>query len=465
MIFFAPLLLSLPFALQADESPEFLAPSAEAKVSTPYWSKSKGDLRYMWQLPEGYSADEPRQMTVILHGTGGDYRWGYYNNFTARHMKLNPLRVHDILISVDGTSPGQNNTRLFLGGKNDVDGFRNFLVEMREQFAVDQIFLYGHSQGGFFVVLFASEHPEMIGGVVAHASGVWNGIKIGRKMIDVPVLFLHGTKDPVVPFTNSSGGCEYMVGKGLDLVRLLRLPGYNHWPNSMRVTEGLDWCEGMISTNPENVLRLANELAKPKGPDSYQYEISPALSLSRQVVRRLLGDGDRALEDVPAAIAKDAAKLSAAIEKQGKKVIKELAKSYPKKLVLAEDKPLGLLVAVREDYRGVDSVEAWYKKMGYDKLLKKQQKKSSKMNSAWWGSDKPADIFATTVDLIEDVFLIEGLAWNMKAKMDEWHESAKSLGIDKKALAKYETFEFWADGWELGDKQYKKLWMKWDWKD
>jgi len=78
----------------------------------------------------------------------------------------------------------------------------------------------------------------MLGGVVAHASGVWSWSEISRKMKDVPVLFLHGTKDPVVPYRQSVGGREYLDGKGLDLVALLRLPGYNHWPNSTRVTEG-----------------------------------------------------------------------------------------------------------------------------------------------------------------------------------------------------------------------------------
>lgn len=315
------------------------------------------------------------------------------------------------------------------------------------------------------MVLFASEHPEMLGGVVAHAGGVWNGVKVGRKMKDCPVVFLHGTADPVVTFRNSVGGRDHMVDKGMDLVSLLRMPGYNHWPNSMRVTEAIDWCEGMVSTDPANILHLAEELAKHKGPDSYQYEISPALSLSHQVAQRLVGEGDRALEEVPSSVAKNAKKLISAIDKQGKAVVKKLNKEIGRKLELKEDMPLGLLVAAREDYRGVASVEAYYKSIGFDKLLKKQQKKAEKIHSIWWNSKKPEEIFATTVDLIDETFLIEGFAFNMKTKMEEWQSSAKSLGIDDKTLAKYEQFELWADGWEIGNKEYKKLWMDWEWKD
>ncbi|MFK5956496.1 MAG: hypothetical protein QM477_08645 [Planctomycetota bacterium] len=464
MILLASLILSLPLVPQADDGPDFLEPSPSAKTETAYWSKSEGDLRYMWRLPEGYSADDPRHMTVLLHGTGGDYRWGYYNNFNERHRKLNPFRPNDILISVDGTSPGQNDSRLFLGKDADVESFHDFLVEMREQFSVDKIFLYGHSQGSFFVIHFAGEHPEMLGGVVAHASGAWTWSKVGRKMKDLPILFLHGTKDPVVPYRQSVGSRDYMLDQGLELVALLRMPGYNHWPNPTRATEGLDWCEAMSSSDPEQVLGLANALASPKGADSYQYEISPALSLSRRVTRRLLGEGPRPLENVAASISKDASKLAAAIERQGSLVVKELRKAYPKKIVLDEDKPLGMLVAVREDYRGVDSVEAWYKKVGYDKLKSKQQKKADKIHSIWWKSESPSEIFATTVNLMKDSFLIEGFQWNMQAKMEEWNDSAASLKLDKKSLKRYSIFEAWADGWELGDREYKKLWMKWDWK-
>ncbi len=47
MLLFASLLLLTPFAPQAEDGPEFLAPSPAAKTSTAYWSKSAGDLRYM----------------------------------------------------------------------------------------------------------------------------------------------------------------------------------------------------------------------------------------------------------------------------------------------------------------------------------------------------------------------------------------------------------------------------------
>jgi hypothetical protein len=119
---------------------------------------------------------------------------------------------------------------------------------------------------------------------------------------------------------------------------------------------------------------------------------------------------------------------------------------------------------VREDYRGVDSVEAWYKKIGYDKVLKKHNKKAQDLHSVWWNSKKESEIYSATVDAIASCFLIEGFQWNMQTKMEEWNASPASLRLDKKTLEQYESFEAWVDGWELGDKEYKKLWMKWEWK-
>src|SRR5262249_55021763 len=147
------------------DDPIKMAPKPDAKPLTTYMWTSNGGLRYSWRLPKGYDAEKPRNLTVILHGTGLDYRWGHLNN------KPGVFRRDDIVVSVDGASPGQNDPRLFLGRPEDAKAFHDFLAEMRKTFAVDRIFLYGHSQGGFFVVYYAGEYPTTVAGVVAHASG------------------------------------------------------------------------------------------------------------------------------------------------------------------------------------------------------------------------------------------------------------------------------------------------------
>ena len=155
----APLLTRLP------EDPPERRPAPDAPPLTVFQTKAvAGGLRYTWVLPEGYDGTTPRNLSLILHGTGLDYRWGHWNN------KPGVFRPNDVVVSVDGTSPN-GASRLFLGEPKDAQPLAEFLGEMRATFAVDRVFLYGHSQGGFFVAYFMGEHPELVTGGVAHASG------------------------------------------------------------------------------------------------------------------------------------------------------------------------------------------------------------------------------------------------------------------------------------------------------
>jgi len=103
------LALALALSFPSLEDPEQRAPGPDAKPLTVYMHTAKaGDLRYTWVLPKDYDGKTPRNLSLILHGTGLDYRWGHWNN------KPGIFRPEDIVVSVDGTSP-DGQTRLFLG--------------------------------------------------------------------------------------------------------------------------------------------------------------------------------------------------------------------------------------------------------------------------------------------------------------------------------------------------------------
>ena len=162
-----------PLSLEAQGEPR--EPGAGAKPHTVYEAKSEGGLRYTWAIPKESPPAGERALTVLLHGTGLDYRWGLANHTVGK------FRPRDVVVSVDGTSPGQGSSRLFLDGQKDLEAFHQFLTELRGKFAVDRVFLYGHSQGGFFVALYAGAYPKDVAGVVAHASGAWAGSKTGSE--------------------------------------------------------------------------------------------------------------------------------------------------------------------------------------------------------------------------------------------------------------------------------------------
>lgn len=455
--FALPLLATLPLLQGGAKDLDRLAPTAKTPALAAHEWTSKGDLRYVWWVPKGYDGKTPRNLSVILHGTGLDYRWGLWNN------RPGIFRPDDVVVSVDGTSPGQGESRLFLGEPEDAAAFRSFLAEMREAFAVDRIFLYGHSQGGFFVVYFAGEHPDAVDGVVAHASGAWNWSKTGKSVKRVAIAFMHGTADPVVPYRQSVGSRDHYAGLGFPLLHLRRLPRYNHWPNAVRATETLGWCEGMTTESPERALALAEDLVRPKGPDEYQYETPVAYAGAREILRRLSGEGPAALASVDPSISKRAADLADRIEKEGAKHLEALRRSLKKGSDLKLDgKPwLGHLVSLREDFRGVDSVEAFAKEVDLDRAVEKQSKPVGEILKAWYEEKDAARIYRSIVANLPRAHLFEGFPPEISERMEEWKGKARDLGLQKRDLDAFKSFEAWKAGWDEGCREYESIWRKW----
>jgi len=445
------LLLGVAPARAADD-PERKAPTAEVKPLTVHQWTSKNELRFTWVVPEGYDGKTPRNLTVILHGTGLDYRWGHWNN------KPGVFRPADIVVSVDGPSPGQGETRLFLGEPKDAAAIKAFLAELRASFAVDRIFLYGHSQGGFFVVYYAGEFPETVAGVVAHASGAWNWSKMPPALKKVPIAFVHGSSDPVVPYGQSPGSRDAYVEKGFELVSLRRMAFYNHWPNAIRNTEALDWCQGMGTSSPEEALACALRLLTKKPADEYQWVTTVAFSQARDVLRRLEGKGPAPFKDVPAGVASEAKKWITAIEAQGKEHVEALKKTIGKKGLVLDDKlQLGHLMPLREDFRGVECVEAFFKELGWDKKVEAQDKAGADMWKAYWQEkDEPA-VAKLVIESLPKAFVFEQPD-GFRARAEKWRTDKLPLG----GKLGYEALELWTKSWDEGSKAYESLWKKWD---
>ncbi len=430
------------------------APDPKAEALTRYSSTTKNGLRFIWWLPADYDSKHPRHLTLILHGTGLDYRWGPANNAPGR------FRPEDIVISVDGPTPN-GDTRLFMDSKKDVDALHDCIEEWRGQFAVDRVFLYGHSQGSFFATYYAGERPKDVAGVVAHASGVWGQTRFDKTVSDIAISFLHGTHDPVVPFRQSVAARDDAWKVGLDLVHLRGISYYNHWPNDVRASEELDWCEAMTTADPARALELAVRLLTPKLSPQEGYPTSVPFSGAREVLRRFEKSAKRELTSATEAQRMGAKRYIDALEAHGKEQVAALSKSLPKKLALDGEAWLGDLVPAREDLRGLEAMEALAKKLDYDALLKRQEPAALKILNAWYSTKSPADIFVAIAEGLPAAFLIEGFPPEMSERMETWHKDAKSLGLKKPALAAFENFEKWKKAWTDGSRAREKAWKDW----
>jgi len=80
---------------------------------------------------------------------------------------------------------------------------------------------------------------------------------------------MHGSSDPVVPYGQSPGARDFYVEKGFPLTHLRRLAYVNHWPNAVRATEELYWCQGMTCSDAQQALDCALEMLRMKPVDEY----------------------------------------------------------------------------------------------------------------------------------------------------------------------------------------------------
>ena len=393
---------------------------------------------------------------MILHGTGLDYRWGHWNN------KPGVFRPDDVVVSVDGTTP-DGPARLFLGEKKDVEAFAGFLAEMRATFAVDRVFLYGHSQGGFFVYHFAGERPRDVAGVVAHASGAWNFSRTAKDVHPVAIAFLHGTADPVVPYLQSPGSRDAFAKAGYPLLHLRRLAGYNHWPNAVRATETLDWCQGMTATSPAEALERALSILRVKKADEYQWQTVVGFAGARDVLRRIEGKGPKRFDAVPEPTAKEARRWIERIDEHAAQHVEAVRASLPKKkkaLELDGGPWLGHLVALREDFRGVEAVEALAAELDLDEKLAAHRKAAGPLLDAWYRQKPPKEILEAAAECLPKAWLVEGLPPELPTKLVGWLEGEP--GLPAKPAAAFATYlERWREGWSEGTKRYDALWKQW----
>lgn len=244
----------------ADVSEKPFDGKATGKV---YQASSADGLDFHYFIPRKYDATKGAALTVILHGSNLDRRWGFANH------KAGDFRPNDIVISPDGTTANSSGGFNFLGRPDDATKFGAFLDEVKKAMKINAVYLYGHSQGSFFALYYAGEAPDAVNGVVAHASGVWTQTKISAKGHGQAIVLMHGTADPVVPYSQSIGGHGVYAEKGYPILRMRSLEGWNHWPAEHNgpiphASQQLAWVEGMTATDTAALGAAYATLAKPK---------------------------------------------------------------------------------------------------------------------------------------------------------------------------------------------------------
>ena len=365
----------------------------EAKPGEVYqWKSGEDELPYEFYVPEGYDPEVGANLTVVLHGNGLDHRWTFWNH------PVGEFRPDDILVSPDGTTPKDKTptgTAEFLGTRGDVDRLHAFLEEMKSIWNVKRTYLYGHSQGSFFVFYYAGERPEDVDGVCGHASGTWNGTQMSKKGHHVAIGFLHGTDDHV-PYGQSHHSTRLYREKKYPLVHMRTLFDWPHRPHWMQAQSVLAWCEGMTSDEPERVAASLETLADPKLPMGANW------SALWEVADRLA-----ALEGASAKQKKRARSVADAVDELAAAHAKSISKGLGKGKLerLSKGTWAGELIRFVEDFHGVPAQVAFLDE--HKKAIASLEKTAEKALKDYWKEreKKPDKALAAGLDVLSGGFL------------------------------------------------------------
>ena len=424
-----------------DERREQKAPGNKS-VGAAYEWKSESGAPYEYFVPKSYDADNGANLTVVLHGNGLDYRWTFWNHPPGE------FRPDDIVVSLEGTEKLQSTGAFeFMAGRDSCTKVHEILDELKAQWKVRQTFLYGHSQGSFFVFEYAGEYPKDVNGVVGHAGALWMSSKLAKANHGQAIAFLHGTEDANVQWAQSVDGRVAFREADYPLVHLRTLWGWPHAPNWPQAENQLAWCEGMTSDDPARVAASLATLSDQKPERAVDPAALYAVAARLETLAAATTAQKAAASKAKLAVDRTATAIAAAIEKS-------LGKE---KLTKVSGAPwLGMALRFLEDFDGVAACAAWSKKHTSElAAIEKVTKDGAR--EFWQKVEKePAEALKLGVDLIEGGWRNPWIG-DLVRRVEELL-AANTAKLPKKEPARIAAvLANWKKGREEGFEHYAKL--------
>jgi hypothetical protein len=456
-----------------EQDPPRLEPSPDAPPGVWHTARTSEGYRYAWSLPADFAKGQARNMVVILHPQARDFRWGMLAHARAapgNEGSLPPgtrvFRPRDIVISLDGLSPVEGSRRLrsFEPSTESFIRLRDVILELSRTFPTQRIYVYGMQQGGAFAAGFSAAFPALTDGLIVH------GAEVPEKAIaggTVPVVILHGAKDQRTPLAAAFEAFSAYREAGREHVYLRVIRNYNDFPSPARVDEAIELLDALRTTEPADALASARRLLVPRPPDEYDFRAPVWYAGAMVALRRAAGDAGPEFESVPDAEVLTGAKaLMKLIDDEGQAHVDAL-----KPLVSAGDAGalaldggawIGYAAALRDDFRGVPSVEAYFASLGFDALLDEHAKAARELIDVWTGEDTPdPEKFAKAVAALPACYLFEALPVDLPTRARAIARKARELGIPDDQRDRAEYITLYDRGWRDGLQAYASRWQRW----
>jgi pimeloyl-ACP methyl ester carboxylesterase len=193
------------------------------------------EQRYVLLYPEGFRAEEPHHVLIVLHGHGSD-RWQFIKDSRDEcRVARDVAAAHGMLY----VSPDYRAKTSWMGPKAEAD-LLQILGELRTRFKIGKVILCGGSMGGTSALTFAAMHPEDLAGVVA-MNGLANHLEYESFQDAIRESF--GGAKTQIPLEYKRRSAEY-------------------WPERLTMPIGMTVGGKDSIVPPESVVRLAGILKK-----------------------------------------------------------------------------------------------------------------------------------------------------------------------------------------------------------
>lgn len=166
-------------------------------------------------LPTGLSAGAP----VLLYLHGSRQSANVSRSFTAHTFDELAERTGTVVVYPEGVERHFNDARAGLHesartlGVDDIGFLRKVVEHLARNHGIDRsrVYAVGYSNGGQMVIRLLHDAPELIAGAATIAAPVpvpenFSPESRDAAVVSRPVLVMHGTGDPIVPYQGGAAG-------------------------------------------------------------------------------------------------------------------------------------------------------------------------------------------------------------------------------------------------------------------
>ena len=435
-------------------------------------------LSYFLRLPVDFKANTPCNVVIILHPSASTRQWVIDQHDPAT------FRTNDILIILEGTTRADDATRGFIPRPQDIIPMRDALLDITRSLPTKRVVLVGFGGSGLFALTFAAAFPRVIDGVVAYAAGALDQTPTHGGIQGLPLVFVHSPSDPTAPYAISTDARDAYVSEGHPTAAIRRAPLRTGESCPDAISDAIDYIVGMTTLKAEDAIDAARRLLRARNRSD---AAGPAFGLARTILRRFEEpaeelqpqelDADapegakmpapfdpfRHFKSPDATLKAEAFDLAVRIEEQAHRHLAALRSSLRSsadlKLSAASDW-IGHLLPFREDFRSVDSVEAFATEIDFDTVHRQQRDPADVITEAFSTDNPPEQAMRSAIEQLPSAFLIEGLPVTMLERLRAWKNEPTVNSITPELLERFRVIDDYERSVRAGREAYTALLSK-----